>query len=124
MTAVVGRIDARVFRLDEPARDLLRVFGRGPGGPSQAELIAGGEADAAARDLGHGGLAGKDQVDGTLRLAHGYLEHPTDHQSRIVLALHAMVHLGVLPNDLALVARLLIPLDGVVASPGLGAWVC
>src|SRR5207244_2081757 len=46
----------------------------------------------------------------------GYLQEAAHHQARVVLVLHAVVELGVLADDLTLVARLLDPLHGAVAG--------
>src|ERR1044071_3215143 len=63
------------------------------------------------------------QVNRSLRFAHRDLQQTTDDQTRIVLVFETMIELGVLPDDLALVARLLHPLDGPVARSRHGTWV-
>ena len=72
-----------------------------------AELVARRETRLAIREGEHRRLARQRDVGRPLGLAHRDLKQATDHHARVVLVLQPMVHLGVLANDLALVARLL-----------------
>src|SRR5262249_3218882 len=64
----------------------------------------------------HGRFPRNTQVNRTLRLAHRYLQQPADSQARIVRVFETMVELGVLPENSALIARLLHPIDERIAA--------
>ena len=115
VAARLGEGDDGVVRLDEPLRGGPGVFRVGPRRPREAELVTRREARRAGHRL-HGDLAGDGHVHGPLGVAHGDLQQAADHQARVVLVLQPMVVLGVLPEDLALVAGLLHPLDAGVAA--------
>ena len=104
------RVHARVLGLHQPACDLACIIRIGPRRPCEAHLVTRRKSRR-PRERQHRRFPRDRQVDGPLGFAHRDLKQPADHQARIVLVFHAVVGLGVLPDDFPLVARFLHPLN-------------
>src|SRR5207245_368543 len=94
-----------------------RIRGIGIRGARDAEFAARGKISFAGK-LEHRAFTRDREINGTLGFAHRHLEQPADDQTRIVLVLQAMVDLGVLSENRALIPWLLYPLDCAVAGAG------
>jgi hypothetical protein len=95
------------FCRHESLRDLADAFGIGRGGFGYAQLIHSWKLRALHLVQGH--LARQLQINRPAGLGARHLQRARDHQSGVVLQLHAMVPLGVLPHDAVLVEALLQP---------------
>ena len=117
-------IDTWIARFDKPLSRTPRICGIGPGRPHDTHLVPCGKISLAGKTE-HGAFTRHGKVDRPLRFAHRHLQQATDNKTGIVLMLQAVIDLGVLPNNPALVPRLLYPLHGDIARSrhrtGIGA---
>ena len=118
--ARLGRVNTRLVCSNQPLCNLPCIVWVGRGRARNAQLVPCGKP-CRPWHRQQGRLTRDGHVDGTFRLTHRYLKQATDHQTRVVLVLHAMVHFGILAKDPSLVSRLLIPLNVTVARAGHGS---